>query len=61
MADLLKEFEFKIESITLIPSDEGRFEVSVNGKLLYSKLETYRHAEPGKVNRLVRNYLKEGT
>ena len=61
MADLLKEFEFKIESITLVPSDGGRFEVSVNGKLLYSKLETYRHAETGEVNRLVRNYLKEGT
>ncbi len=61
MADLLKEFEFKIESITLVPSDGGRFEVSVNGKLLYSKLATYRHVEPGEVNRLVRNYLKEGT
>ena len=61
MADLVKEFEFKIESIKLVPSDGGRFEVTVNGNLLYSKLETYRHAEPGEVNRLVRNYLKEGT
>jgi len=61
MADLLKEFEFKIESINLVPSDGGRFEVSVNGKLLYSKLETYRHAEPGEANRLVRNFIKEGT
>jgi selenoprotein W-related protein len=61
MADLFKEFEFKIESITLVPSEGGRFEVSVNGKLLYSKLETYRHVEHGEVNRLVRNYLKEGT
>ena len=57
MADLVKEFEFKIESIKLVPSDGGRFEVTVNSKLLYSKLETYRHAEPGEVNRLVRNYL----
>ena len=39
--------------MTLVPSDGGRFEVSVNGKLIYSKLETKRHAEPGEVVRLV--------
>jgi len=42
-----------IESVTLIPSDGGRFEVSVNGKLIYSKLQTKRHAEPGEVVGLV--------
>jgi len=51
--DLLKEFEHVIESVTLIPSDGGRFEVSVNGKLVYSKLQTKRHAEAGEVVRLV--------
>ena len=51
--DLLKEFEHLIESVTLIPSDGGRFEVSVNGKLIYSKLQTKRHAEPGEVVGLV--------
>ena len=51
--DLLKEFEHVIESVTLIPSDGGRFEVSVNGKLIYSKLQTKRHAEAGEVVRLV--------
>ena len=59
MADLLKEFEFKIESIKLIPSDGGRFELTVNGKLLYSKLSTNRHTDPGEANRIVRDYLKE--
>ncbi len=59
MADLLKEFEFKIESIKLIPSDGGRFELTVNGKLLYSKLRTNRHTDQGEANRLVRDYLKE--
>jgi selenoprotein W-related protein len=47
--ELLKEFEHLIETISLVPSDEGRFEVSVNGKLIYSKLETKRHAQPGEV------------
>ena len=51
--DLLKEFEHVIESVTLRPSDGGRFEVSVNGKLIYSKLQTKRHAEPGEVVGLV--------
>ena len=51
--DLLKEFEHLIESVTLIPSDGGRFEVSVNGKLIYSKLQTKRHAEPGEVVGLI--------
>jgi selenoprotein W-related protein len=54
---LLKEFEPNIESITLVPSDGGRFEFSIDGKLLYSKLETHRHAEPGEIAQLVRKYL----
>jgi selenoprotein W-related protein len=56
--DLLKNFEPEIESITLIPSDSGRFEVNVSGNLVYSKLQTKRHAEPGEVVGLVRKLLK---
>jgi selenoprotein W-related protein len=58
-AELLNEFEPDIESITLVPSDGGRFEFSINGKLLYSKLETHRHAEPGEIAGLVRKYLDQ--
>jgi len=47
-----------IESVTLIPSDGGRFEVSVNGKLVYSKLQTKRHAEAGEVLGLVRKIVE---
>ena len=60
MAELVREFEPEIDSITLVPSDGGRFEVSVNEKLIYSKLETNRHAEPGEVAGLVRNLLRKG-
>jgi selenoprotein W-related protein len=56
-ADLIREFEPEVESLTLVPSDGGRFEVSVNGKLLYSKLETHRHAEPGEVAGLIRKMV----
>jgi len=54
MAELIKEFEPEIESFTLVPSDGGRFEVSVNDKLVYSKLETRRHADPGEVTAIIR-------
>jgi len=56
-AELIKEFEPEIESFTLVPSDGGRFEVSVNGKLIYSKLNTHRHVEPGEVAGLIRKML----
>jgi selenoprotein W-related protein len=42
---LLGEFEEQIEAITLIPSGGGRFEVTVDGDLVYSKLGTGSHAD----------------
>ncbi len=59
VAELLSQFEAEIESITLVPSDGGRFEFSINGKLLFSKLELHRHAEPGEIAGLVREYIKK--
>jgi selenoprotein W-related protein len=53
MAELTKQFEGDIQSIRLIPSEGGRFEVTVDGQLIYSKLETRRHANPGEVAGLV--------
>ena len=57
-SELLGKFEPEIETLTFLPSDGGRFEVSVNGKLVYSKLQTGRHAEPGEVAGLVEKLLK---
>ena len=56
--ELLKHFEHMIEGLTLVPSDGGRFEVTVNGKLLFSKLETKRHAQPGEVIGLVNRLME---
>lgn len=53
MADLVKSFEYQISEITLVPSDGGKFEVSVDGKLVYSKLQTGRHVNPGEAEKLV--------
>jgi selenoprotein W-related protein len=55
--ELLQRFEPEIESLTLCPADGGRFEVSVNGKLVYSKLATGRHANAGEVVSLVNTIL----
>ena len=57
--ELLKNYEHVIEAITLVPSEGGRFEVTVNGQLLYSKLATHRHAEPGEVLGLVKKIVGE--
>ena len=54
--ELLKAYEPDIETITLVPSDGGRFEVQVNDRLIYSKLQTRRHAEPGEVAALVEKF-----
>lgn len=57
--ELLKNYEHVIETITLVPSEGGRFEVTVNGQLLYSKLETHRHAAPGEILELVKKIVGE--
>jgi selenoprotein W-related protein len=51
--ELLEHFEHLIESLTLLPSEGGRFEVSVNGDLIYSKMATKRHAEAGEIVNLI--------
>jgi len=57
--ELLKNYEHVIESVLLVPSDGGAFEVTVNGQKLYSKLAMHRHAEPGEVLELVRKMVGE--
>lgn len=42
---LLDNFFGSIDSLELIPSGGGRFEVIANGQLIYSKKATGRHAE----------------
>ena len=42
---LLEEFAASVESLTLIPSSGGVFEVTVDGDLIYSKKATGQHAE----------------
>ena len=57
MAEVLREYEAKIDAITLIPSDGGCFEVTVDGTLVYSKLATGRHVESGETAKYVGEHL----
>ena len=41
----------------LVPSAKGRFEVSLDGELVFSKAALGRHARPGEVVDLVRERI----
>ena len=56
-AEIIQEFEYKIDRLTLVPSDGGKYEISLDGELVYSKLQTHRHAEPGEVLELLKKIL----
>jgi selenoprotein W-related protein len=43
-----------IETIELIPASNGRFEVTLDGELIFSKKALGRHAQPGEIVDLVR-------
>jgi selenoprotein W-related protein len=51
---LISEFGTEIESLTLLPSAGGVFEVVVDGSLLYSKKATRRHATYEEVRDAIR-------
>ncbi len=56
-AELIKEFEPKITGWELIPSRGGAFEVKVDGKLAYSKLQTGRHPDVDEVRKAIKAKL----
>jgi selenoprotein W-related protein len=52
--DLLHDYQHVIESLTLVTGSKGVFDVVVDGRPLYSKRATGRHAQPGEVLALFR-------
>jgi selenoprotein W-related protein len=42
-----------IQAIELLPSSKGRFEVTLDDELIFSKAALGRHAKPGEVAGLV--------
>ena len=55
--ELLQGWAPILETIELLPSSKGRFEVILDGELIFSKAGLKRHAEPGEVAGLVRAKL----
>ena len=54
---IVNKFKQRIEQMTLVPSDGGRFEVSLDGDLVYSKLETDAFPDEAKIIDQVANRL----
>ena len=55
--ELLQGWAPVIETSELLPSSKGRFEVILDGELIFSKAELGRHANPGEVAGIVRQKL----
>ena len=51
--ELLQGWAPIIETIELIPGSKGRFEVILDGELIFSKADLGRHANPGEVVKIV--------
>jgi len=58
VGELLTKFEKELEWVKVNPSSGGRFEIVLDGELIYSKLQTHRHAEPGEVAKVIEQKLK---
>jgi selenoprotein W-related protein len=46
-----------IKDIELLPSSKGRFEVTLDDELIFSKANLGRHANPGEIAALVRERI----
>ena len=51
---LLEEYKTKIDGLTIVPSGGGRFEVTVDGNLIYSKLATGRFPEVAEIKKAIK-------
>lgn len=51
--ELLSAYRKDVSNLKLVPSGGGCFEVSVNGKVLFSKLKEGRFPEPKELKRLI--------
>jgi selenoprotein W-related protein len=56
---LLAEHQWSVESWELVPSSGGRFEVELDGDLVFSKLQEKRHPTAAELDTLVRLHLDQ--
>lgn len=60
-AEILGDYQHVIESFTFVTGTGGIFDFRVNGELLFSKKALGRHAQPGEVLALFRQYVGPST
>jgi selenoprotein W-related protein len=53
-----REIEAYIRSWRLLPASGGKFEVTLNGELIFSKKALGRHAESGEIKTEILNRLE---
>ena len=55
--DILSNYQHLIKTFTFVTGSKGAFEFKVNDEVLYSKKELGRHADPGEVLEIFREYV----
>ena len=53
--ELLNGWAPILAAVELVPSSKGRFEVTLDGELIFSKAALGRHANPGEIAQLIRS------
>ena len=59
-SDLLSNYQHVIADLTLVTGGAGVFDVVVDGRNIYAKGETGRHAHPGEVLQLFTEAFGDG-
>ena len=55
--DIMRDYQHVISEMSLVTGSSGVFDVVVDGHVIYSKHSTGRHAEPGEVLALLREFV----
>ena len=53
----MRNYQHVVSQLTILPGSGGVFDVRVNDRLVFSKKERGRHAEPGEVLALFREII----
>ena len=57
VSEILHDYQHVISDLSVVTSRGGTFDVEVDGTLIYSKALTGRHANPGEVLGLFRDFI----
>ncbi len=61
VSEILHDYQHVISDLSIVTSQGGIFDVEVDGTLIYSKAVTGRHANPGEVLGLFRDFVGADT